>query len=89
MEIAAPSSRSPQALRGAPLRDALRELGNGEDTPHAESAVVARAPLASAVAPVYALVPVDGDVDVDANDDEPAPRALRPHELAGYVARPE
>ncbi len=75
MEVAAPSSRSPQAMRGTPLRRALRELGNGEETPPAESAVMVRSlpqPL-----PFVELPPED-------DDEEPPPRALRPHELARW-----
>ena len=77
MDTSAPSSRSPQALRGATLRIALGELGIAPETPAAASAVVAR----SVPAPVFpALVePVEGD------DDEPPPRALRPEELARLV----
>jgi hypothetical protein len=75
MEVAAPSSRSPQGMRGTSLRMALRELGNGEETPPAQSAVVPRA------------VPLAPSLDRDApdaldDDDEPPPPALRPQELA-------
>ena len=77
MDTSAPSSRSPQALRGATLRIALGELGIAPETPVAASAVVAR----SVPAPVFPtfVAPVEGD------DDEPPPRALRPEELARLV----
>jgi hypothetical protein len=79
MEIAVPSSRSPQALRGAVLRDALRKLGNGVDTPQPPSAVVSRGPVFEAATQVpFVPEPLD-------DDEEPAPRALRPHELASWL----
>jgi len=78
MEAPAPSSRSPQALRGTPLRIALGELGVPPETPVAVSAVVAR-PAPAPVFPVF-VAPVEGE-----DDDEPPPRALRPEELARLV----
>jgi hypothetical protein len=78
MDTSAPSTRSPQALRGATLRIALGELGIAPETPVAASAVVAR----SVPAPVFPtfVAPVEGE-----DDDEPPPRALRPEELARLV----
>lgn len=77
MDVAAPSSRSPQAIRGTPLRVALRELGNGQETPAAESVVVARS------------VPVPAPIEPPPaeEDEEPPPPALRPQQLARWLNR--
>ena len=76
MDVALPSSRAPRALRGDTLRVALRELGSDAEAPVSrttETRVRAALPL-----PVAAPEPV-------ADDDDPAPAALRPDELARWL----
>jgi hypothetical protein len=76
MDAALPSSRAPKALRGDTLRSALQELG-GNDAP--TSARTTESTLRSANP--LALAPSEPLLD----DDEPAPSALRPDQLAVWL----
>jgi hypothetical protein len=76
MDAALPSSRAPKALRGDTLRSALRELG-GNDAP--TSARATETTLRSANP--LTLAPSEPPPD----DDEPAPSALRPDQLAVWL----
>ncbi|HEX3344141.1 MAG TPA: hypothetical protein VHS09_06185 [Polyangiaceae bacterium] len=77
MDVGLPSSRSPRALRGDTLRSALQELRPGDDVPPADSTGWT---LRSALPPPVVLP------DSDLDGDEPAPSALRPDELARWLA---
>jgi len=76
MDLALPSSRAPRALRGDTLRSALRELGSGEELIPSlctERTLRTALPLAPALPePSFA-------------DDDPAPAALRPDQLARWL----
>jgi hypothetical protein len=76
MDASLPSSRAPKALRGDTLRSALQDLG-GSVAPASvrttESTLRSANPLA--------LPPSEPPLD----DDEPAPSALRPDQLAVWL----
>ena len=76
MNVAVPSSRAPRALRGDTLRVALRDLGRC-DEPAAPSET--QGTLRSA-RPLQPALP-----EPQADDDDPAPAALRPDELARWL----
>jgi hypothetical protein len=76
MDVALPSSRAPRALRGDTLRSALQELGRGDEPPAPHST---ESTLRSAL-PVVPALP-----EPALDDDEPAPSALRPDQLARWL----
>ncbi len=76
MDLALPSSRSPRALRGDTLRSALHGLGSGDEPlPQLSTERTLRSALPLAPALPEAFV----------DDDEPAPAALRPDQLARWL----
>lgn len=76
MDVVLPSSRAPKALRGDPLRTALRDLGSdAEPDPSSSTEPTLRSAL-----PVPPALP-----DSPLDDDEPAPSALRPDQLARWL----
>ncbi|HEY3819333.1 MAG TPA: hypothetical protein VGL81_19325 [Polyangiaceae bacterium] len=76
MDFALPSSRAPKALRGDTLRSALQELGRGEEL----------APVSCADSTLRSAVPLPLPLpDASPDDDEPAPSALRPDQLARWL----
>jgi hypothetical protein len=76
MDVALPSSRAPKALRGDTLRSALRELGSvAEPDPAPSTDTTLRSVLPEP--PALPEPPLD--------DDEPAPSALRPDQLARWL----
>lgn len=77
MDPAAPASRPPEALRGESLWVALRELGNDTEAPSMRAAEAKRVEPGPVIAPDEAAL----------DEDEPAPVALRPQELARWLER--
>jgi hypothetical protein len=76
MDVAIPSSRAPRALRGDTLRSVLRELGSG-DEPLTQLSTERTLRSALPLAPAFP--------EPSLADDDPAPAALRPDQLARWL----
>jgi hypothetical protein len=76
MDLALPSSRAPRALRGDTLRSALQELGSGDEP-------LPQLPTERTLRSALPLGPALPEPPLD--EDDPAPAALRPDQLARWL----